>query len=200
MESYKLIMSNKYNLKWNSHHGETFQSFESLRQREMLVDVTLSCNGQYLKAHKLVLCAGSGYFERILGKDGPGSSTIHFYGVEMHLLKLLVEFMYCGEVEVPAVDLEVFIEIAENLEVKGLKGDRSKNNASHGVSGTTIPASDVQNVLPHKRKSSTPTWQEFDESQFKSTKVPRFQGPLLQVKQQLAGQQVQQTQPVCLSS
>ncbi|CAG0885637.1 unnamed protein product, partial [Darwinula stevensoni] len=188
-------MSNKYNLKWNSHHGETFQSFENLRQREMFVDVTMSCNGQFLKAHKLVLCAGSGYFERILNKDGPGMPTIHFYGVEMQLLKLLVEFMYCGEVEVPAMDLEKFIEVAENLEVKGLKGDKSKSSGSHSVgSSTTIPVSDVHDALAHKRKSSAHTWQEFDEPQFHSAKVPRSQPPMLRNRQKFIGQHTPQQQ------
>ncbi|CAG0902300.1 unnamed protein product [Darwinula stevensoni] len=190
-------MSNKYNLKWNSHHAETFQSFENLRHREMFVDATLSCNGQFLKAHKLVLCAGSGYFERILNRDGPGTPTIHFYGVDMQLLKLLVEFMYCGEVEVPAMDLEKFIEVAENLEVKGLKGDKSKSSGSHGaVGGTTIPVSDVQDALAHKRKSSAPPWQDFDEPQFHPPKMPRSQPPMLRGRQQFIGPHSQQQKPV----
>ena len=149
-------MSRKYNLKWNSHHAETVQTFESLRSRELFVDVTLSCDGQFLKAHKLVLSALSGYFERILNYDGPGTPIIHFYGVEMYLLKLLVEFMYHGEVEVPAVDVEKFIEIAENLEVKGLKGDNSKNASHGGVdSGGSIPMTNVDDGLVKKRKRTS---------------------------------------------
>ncbi|CAG0892397.1 unnamed protein product [Darwinula stevensoni] len=202
-------MSNKYNLKWNSHHVETFQSFENLRHREMFVDVTLSCNGQFLKAHKLVLCAGSGYFERVLNKDGSGTPTVHFYGIEMHLLKLLVEFMYCGEVEVPAVDLEKFIEVAENLEVKGLKGDKSKSSGSHGISGTTIPVSDVHDALAHKRKSAVQAWSGLGDSQPSPAKIRRPYASLPQLRPQFTGpnsqqketslvpskSQVQQTQP-----
>ncbi|CAG0883919.1 unnamed protein product [Darwinula stevensoni] len=195
------IMSNKYNLKWNTHHGETFASFETLRHREMFVDVTLSCNGQFLKAHKLVLCAGSGYFERILNKDGTGIPTIHFYGIEIHLLKFLVEFMYCGEVEVPEMDLEKFIEVAENLEVKGLKGDKSKSSGSHNaVGGTTIPVSDVHDALAHKRKSNVHSWQEFGESQFPPTKVPRSQAPVTQGRQHLVRPHSQQSKTALLPS
>ena len=191
-------MSNRYNLKWNSHHAETLQNFENLRHREMFVDVTLSCNGQFLKAHKLVLCAGSGYFERALNKDGLGTPTIHFYGVDMHLLKLLVEFMYCGEVEVPDVDLEKFIEVAENLEVKGLKGDKSKSSTSHGVGGTTIPVSDVQDALAHKRKSSGHTWQGLGEMQHTPAKMARSRAPVPRAKSQMASSHLQQSETVCL--
>ncbi|CAG0883920.1 unnamed protein product [Darwinula stevensoni] len=186
-------MSNKYNLKWNSHHAETFQSFENLRHREMFVDATLSCNGQFLKAHKLVLCAGSGYFERILNKEGSGTPTIHFYGIEMHLLKLLVEFMYCGEVEVPAMDLEKFIEVAENLEVKGLKGDKSKSSGSHNaVGGTTIPVSDVHDALAHKRKSAVQAWHGLGNSQYPPAKIPRSHAPIPQSRSQFTGSSSQQ--------
>ncbi|CAG0883309.1 unnamed protein product [Darwinula stevensoni] len=194
-------MSNRYNLKWNSHHAETFQIFENLRHREMFVDATLSCNGQFLKAHKLILCAGSGYFERILNKDGAGTPTIHFYGVEMHLLKLLVEFMYCGEVEVPASDLEKFIEIAENLEVKGLKGDKSKSSGSYNAAGTTIPVADVEDALAHKRKSAVQAWKGLGESQYPPVKVPRSHTVMPRARsQQFIGPNSQQNEAIASPS
>ncbi|CAG0899515.1 unnamed protein product [Darwinula stevensoni] len=147
-------MSSKYSLKWNSYHVETHASFESLRSREMLVDTTLFCDGQALKAHKLVLCAGSGYFERMLHRADHRDAWMYFFGVDANLLKLLIDFMYCGEVEVPEVDLKSFIELADALEVKGLKGDRSKNAAFSSSPGSSIPVSDVQDALAHKRKAA----------------------------------------------
>ncbi|CAG0902312.1 unnamed protein product [Darwinula stevensoni] len=165
-------MSSKYNLKWNSHHAEAFHNFEILRHRDMFVDVTLSCDGQFFKAHKLVLSAGSGYFERMLNRDGTGTPIIHFYGIEMHLLKLVIEFMYSGEVEVPSLDLERFIEIAEHLEVKGLKGEKSKSSfVSHGMGGTTIPVAGVEDALAHKRKSSV--HHEYSDSLLPPAKLAR---------------------------
>ncbi|CAG0908900.1 unnamed protein product, partial [Darwinula stevensoni] len=119
-------MANKYSLKWNSHHDDTFHTLQSLKDREMFVDVTLSCNGQLLKAHKIVLCASSSYFERILFRDGGGHPVVHFYGVEPGILQMLLSFMYSGQVEVPSADLEKLINLADNLEVKGLKAEKSK--------------------------------------------------------------------------
>ncbi|CAG0883322.1 unnamed protein product [Darwinula stevensoni] len=167
-------MTNKYNLKWNSHHVETFQGFDALRHREVLVDVALSCDGQSVKAHKLILCAGSGYFERIFSREvhGNGTPTIHFYGVDMHLLKFLIEFMYCGEVDIPSADLEKFIALAENLEVKGLKGDRPKGTGSSGH-GTAIPVQDIQDALAHKRKI-----ENSDHIESTKTKLSRSQLPV----------------------
>ena len=141
-------MSGKYNLKWNSHHSEAFQAFDQLRNRELFVDVTLACESQFLKAHKLVLSAGSQYLERILQRDSSSSPSIHFFGIEMHILRLLVEFMYKGEVEVPSADLERFIQMADNLEVKGLKGDgRPKGSGSK-----SMPINDLEPPLALKRR------------------------------------------------
>ena len=124
-------MASKYNLKWNSHHAETFLNFDILRSRERFVDITLSCDGQTLKAHKLVLCSGSLFFEKLLQRDDNCSSCpiVHFHGVDMLHLRLLVDFMYLGEVDVPSSELEQFINLADALEVKGLKGNGSKRSA-----------------------------------------------------------------------
>ena len=119
------------------------------------MDVTLSCEGQFLKAHRLVLSAGSKYLERILQCDGTRCPTIHFYGVEMFILKLLVEFMYTGEVEVPSADLEKFIRVAENLEVKGLKGDGKMQGP-----GTTMPSDAIEAAVVHKRRIIRETYED----------------------------------------
>ena len=128
-------MSNKYNLKWNSHHAEAFGNFDVLRSRELFVDITLSCAGQTIKAHKLVLCTGSAFFEKLLQRDSSACPIIHFYGIDMMHLRLLVDFMYLGEVDVPSSDLEQFIALADSLEVKGLKGDRTNRSDSTGSFG-----------------------------------------------------------------
>ena len=112
---------NKYNLRWNTHHTETINAFSMLRSREAFVDVTLSCEGQLLKAHKLVLSAGSTLLERMLQKGATGdSSIIHFFGMKLSLLQMILDFIYNGEVDVPCEELSDFLGVAEKLEVKGL--------------------------------------------------------------------------------
>ena len=117
-------MSDKYNLKWNSHHADTFSSFNAFRCQEHLVDVTLSCESEVFKAHRLILSSGSRYFKRIL-QHCRDNTVIHFFGVSARLLKFLIEFIYVGEIEVPGGDLEQFVSLAEALELEGLKKDCS---------------------------------------------------------------------------
>ena len=49
-------------LKWNNHRSTLFSVFDTLLEEESLVDVTLSAEGQFLRAHRVILSACSPYF------------------------------------------------------------------------------------------------------------------------------------------
>lgn len=53
-------------LRWNNYRTNITAEFETLREGEHFVDVTLACDGQQLKAHKVVLSACSPYFKELL--------------------------------------------------------------------------------------------------------------------------------------
>lgn len=50
-------------LRWNNHQNTLISVFDSFLESETLVDCTLAAEGQYLKAHKVVLMACSPYLE-----------------------------------------------------------------------------------------------------------------------------------------
>ncbi|GLG94592.1 uncharacterized protein GBIM_01781 [Gryllus bimaculatus] len=50
-------------LKWDEHHPAVISVFEELLAKGTLVDCTIAADGQYMKAHKVVLAACSPYFE-----------------------------------------------------------------------------------------------------------------------------------------
>lgn len=50
-------------LQWAGHAGYVTEKFSELLARQALVDVTLVCEGQKLRVHKLVLASNSMYFE-----------------------------------------------------------------------------------------------------------------------------------------
>lgn len=51
----------QYCLKWNNHNSTLLSVFDHLLEEESLVDCTLYAEGQYLKAHKIILSACSPY-------------------------------------------------------------------------------------------------------------------------------------------
>ena len=52
-------------LRWNNHQSTLISVFDTLLENGTLVDCTLAAEGQYMKAHKVVLSACSPYFEVI---------------------------------------------------------------------------------------------------------------------------------------
>lgn len=52
-------------LRWNNYQSNMVSELDSLRSDEDLVDVTLSCEGHLLKAHKVILSACSSYFRNV---------------------------------------------------------------------------------------------------------------------------------------
>ena len=55
-----------YSLRWNDYTVKIVTAFQSLRDEEDFVDVTLACDGHHYAAHKMVLSACSPYFRSLL--------------------------------------------------------------------------------------------------------------------------------------
>ena len=49
-------------LKWNNHRSTILSVMDMLLEEESLVDVTLSADGQFIRAHRVILAACSPYF------------------------------------------------------------------------------------------------------------------------------------------
>lgn len=116
----------QFNLRWNNHTNNILQVFMEQLTNESLVDVTLSCQGQFLKAHKMVLSACSPYFQELFRLHQVPHPIIIINGMKFLDIKLVVEFMYKGEVKVQESDLSGLLLAAETLQVKGLSNVRNK--------------------------------------------------------------------------
>ena len=112
-------------LKWNDFHTSLTSTFTELRAESDLLDATIICEGQALRAHKLVLSASSAVFRQLFKTHGglvpqSGSSmdpVILMWDVKAEDLKLLFSFMYEGQVNVAHENLNSFLALAERLQV-----------------------------------------------------------------------------------
>ncbi|XP_049769251.1 longitudinals lacking protein, isoforms N/O/W/X/Y-like isoform X2 [Schistocerca cancellata] len=114
------------NLKWDAHQTTLKSVFDNLLDTESLADCTVGAEGQHLKAHKIMLSACSRYFEVLFSQHYGQHTVILLPGVQFHILKALVEFMYRGEVLVPQDEIDALLQLANFLQVKGLSyGDNT---------------------------------------------------------------------------
>ena len=121
-------MSEKFCLKWNDFQENVSNTFESLREDNEFSDVTLACeDGQQIEAHRVILAASSPYFQNLLRRNKHAHPLIYMRGIEFTDLKAIVDFLYLGEANIYQENLEIFLKIAEELNLRGLNGDGSKS-------------------------------------------------------------------------
>ncbi|XP_037029130.1 modifier of mdg4 isoform X36 [Bradysia coprophila] len=111
----------QFSLCWNNFNSNLSAGFHESLCRGDLVDVTLAAEGQLVKAHRLVLSVCSPYFRKMFTQMPANQHAFVFLKDVSHAaLKDLIQFMYCGEVNVKQDALPTFISTAEALQIKGL--------------------------------------------------------------------------------
>ena len=87
-------------------------------------DITLACDDYgLLGAHKVILCAKSRLFRRILQDPTKQKPFLTFPGISLAHLTSAVQFLYLGKVEVDNVEAGDFLELLKYLEVEGFNLD-----------------------------------------------------------------------------
>ena len=102
MEKDKLVV------KWNDNLQERLQtSFGELREHNDFTDVTLACEDQMLKAHKVILSASSPFFSGLLRANPHPQPLVMRVGVFDISKSRCVKFLSCfyDEISTSFVDI-----------------------------------------------------------------------------------------------
>ena len=114
------MMGEKFCLKWDDFQENLLASFEELRSDNDFTDVTLACEDQSVKVHKVILSACSPFFKKMLKTHSHPQPLIYMRGIKASELVALMDFIYQGEANVYQDQLERFLALAQELELKGL--------------------------------------------------------------------------------
>nr|XP_023024282.1 zinc finger and BTB domain-containing protein 14-like [Leptinotarsa decemlineata] len=114
------MTSKHFCLKWTRFQSNILSAFESLQSTEDLADVTLTCDGINIKAHKFILSACSPYFRTIFKENPCPHPIVILKDVAYADLMAIINFMYHGEVTVSEEQLSSFLHTAVILQVLGL--------------------------------------------------------------------------------
>ncbi|KAG7210014.1 hypothetical protein KM043_011594 [Ampulex compressa] len=109
-------------LKWHSFPSHLAVSLDTCYEKQQFVDLSLVCkDGTILKCHKMVLANSSSFFRRLLVANDHPHPMIILHDIEADDLKTIVNFMYCGEIQVVQSEVRRLLKLAEILEVTGLR-------------------------------------------------------------------------------
>ena len=192
----KLIImssSERFCLRWNDFETNISKTFRDLKEENDFTDVTLACSDNHVEAHKVILATSSSFFKRILKKNSHSHPLIYLKGIKSSDVEAVLNYIYHGEVNVEEANLNAFLEVAEELEVKGLvPGKKDQDGGSHMQS--SAPSSKKLFLAPRSNGQSSDqiqlsleTDQEFatlkvesegthPEDSFPAPAIPQVQG------------------------
>ena len=139
----------KFCLQWNDFQKSIKTSFAELLGDKDLIDVTLACEDGQLQAHKVILSSGSPFFKRLLEKIS--NKHMHPFlfmrGLKTRQLTTMVDFIYLGEVNIHEEDLDGFLLLAQELELKGLTEEDSGTEHIEKNKSEIAPKKKYEKVL-----------------------------------------------------
>lgn len=147
------MVAQQFCLRWNNHHVNMLDVFDTLYNSEALVDVTLACEGVSIKAHKVVLSACSSFFQDIFINNPCKHPVVILKDMKLEELRAVLQFMYRGEVNVTQEQLPSLVKAAESLRVKGLA---EMNTYQFGPSNSNSRESSSEKPPKIPRIQSTP--------------------------------------------
>ncbi|KAG5668624.1 hypothetical protein PVAND_016559 [Polypedilum vanderplanki] len=104
------------------------RKFYDLFSQKSMVDVTLSVDGQFLQAHKVVLAVASSWFEELFDFLKDKHPVIVLKDISLQQLHNIIEFIYLGSVAIPEEDANCF---RSSLEALRISLDESNQDEEH---------------------------------------------------------------------
>jgi hypothetical protein len=115
-----MTASEKIHIKFDDFGRSGLFSFKELREDLTFADVTLACEDTQMEVHKVILSLGTTFFKNLLRKNQHTHPLIYLRGIKAKNLVALVDFLYLKEVSLCEEDLDDFLSLAHEMELKGL--------------------------------------------------------------------------------
>ena len=113
-------------LKWSDFQQNIGASYQQIRASGDLSDVTLVAeDGQRIEAHRIILTACSAFFSSVIMESKNTHPIIYMRGLTAKELVDIVDFIYYGEVNIYEENIEDFLILAEELQLRGLNNSET---------------------------------------------------------------------------
>jgi len=105
------------------YKASSLRGFQSLRESQQLVDVTLSVDEQLFSCHRALLASASEYFCCLFTTNlaEQNQSVISISGVDANSMRLVLDYIYTGSVEVNSDTVQNLLSSANLFQLKGLR-------------------------------------------------------------------------------
>jgi len=149
------MTAEKFCVQWNEFEKDISSAFRHIREDRDFFDITIACEDDQIEAHKVILSACSPFFKNVLRRNKHQHPLLYLKGVSYRDMEAVLNFMYHGEVNIAQDDLHSFLQVAEDLSVRGLTEHRCTDN-KHGPSKPHQPAPASTSELSLKKETDQP--------------------------------------------
>ena len=165
-----MTSSEKFSLKLNDFQDNISTAFSNLRNDTSFSDVTLvSEDGQKIEAHKVIISASSPFFMNILNLNKHPQPMIYLKGFNAKQLNSILNFIYHGAADICQDDLEDFLAIAEELNLKGLTSKIEENAENKNEQHNKKENGAVKNTVKLKEDTHLQTIKNYYEAETSTT-------------------------------
>jgi len=107
-------------MRWADHSDTFLRTFSVMYNDESYTDCTLVAEKQFFKAHRVILSSASDLFDEMF-KMTPSTQhpLIFMKDVKAMELRILLDFIYKGEVAIPPSLIPDLVKVGGDLKVKG---------------------------------------------------------------------------------
>ena len=115
---FESIENNHLCLRSNHVNRDFSAVIQRLRSDDSFTDIAIKCGDISIRAHKLVLCSCSAYFDRMFSSSAfveSSKSRIEMNQVKPEILGLIIDFFYSGSLKVASVDVVDLLKAADLL-------------------------------------------------------------------------------------
>ena len=170
------MANERFCLKWNDFQSCASQEFHSFRQDKEFFDVTLvSEDLEQFELHKIVLSASSNFFRNILRKIVHTHPLLYLHGIHSTSLQLILDYVQQGEVQIYQEQLDQFLKVASDLQIKGLQ-ESVKNDSSNIINEDNISNLEVfGNHKDYEDKNSFNIVSSENENKVQNVKIAFYE-------------------------
>ena len=162
----------KFCLRWNEFQANLCGTFSKLRMDNNFADVTLVCQeGKQIKAHRVILAASSPLLASILMNFQEPNPMIFLRGVSTKNLKSMVDFMYQGDVDINQDDLNDFLAMTGDLQLKGLSQENPASKETEEPQENDMDTTKSEKEIKVEIKNERQLYSDEEDGEVKSFKT-----------------------------
>ena len=124
---YEKLENNTYFFTASQYNQNFFKHLKELKDQEKFFDIILNTNyswSRQIKAHKIVLCSGSAYFNVLFASDSFKENkeckelTIENESIDHSILEQLIDFLYTAQIYINENNVQTLLPAAKFLQIE----------------------------------------------------------------------------------